>query len=299
MNSYDICCIGHITLDRILTPTTEVYMAGGTSFYFAHAMERLDHSGFILVASLANTEIKAVLDLEASGVEVKVVKSDKSVFFENIYGENMNDRTQKVRAKADPFRVIDIEDIESKYYHLGTLLADDFPISIVETLKNKGKVSVDSQGFLRKVVGEDVFACEWEGKEEWLPYIDILKANEHEMIALTGTDDPLVCGQILAEMGVQEVVMTLGDMGSAVYSDGKLIRIPALPVENVVDATGCGDTYMAGYIYMRSKDYGIYESGLFGAALCSMKLCHSGPFSGSLEEVKAFLAEHNHSIPGL
>ena len=42
----EICCIGHITLDKIITPRLETYMPGGTAFYVAHALANLDHTGF-------------------------------------------------------------------------------------------------------------------------------------------------------------------------------------------------------------------------------------------------------------
>ena len=42
MNTHNLCCIGHITLDKIVTPKRTLHMPGGTSFYFAHGMSKLD-----------------------------------------------------------------------------------------------------------------------------------------------------------------------------------------------------------------------------------------------------------------
>ena len=47
-----ICCIGHITLDKVVTPEFEVYMPGGTAYYFAKALRNLDHRNFRLLTSL-------------------------------------------------------------------------------------------------------------------------------------------------------------------------------------------------------------------------------------------------------
>lgn len=44
MNTHNLCCIGHITLDKIVTPKRTLHMPGGTSFYFAHGMSKLDTS---------------------------------------------------------------------------------------------------------------------------------------------------------------------------------------------------------------------------------------------------------------
>lgn len=295
--SYNICCLGHITLDKIVTPHHTVYMPGGTAFYFAHAMANLDHSHFLLVTSLAESEMKAVEDIRACGLEVKVLPSRKSVYFENVYGENSNNRTQRVLAKADPFTAGGIGRINSRIFHLGTLLADDFPPEVIRHLSSLGRVSVDAQGFLRKVEGEQVSATDWADKLELLPYIDILKANEHEMLSLTGSSDPYEAARRLAGWGVREVVLTLGDQGSVIYADGTFHEIPAYPVDRVIDATGCGDTYMAGYLYKRSEGAGIDEAGTFAAAMCTLKLKHSGPFDGTEADVLRVIENHrNHAV---
>lgn len=80
MKKPDICCIGHITLDKIITPKLEAYMPGGTAFYVAHALEGLDHSGFRLLTSVGETEMDAVEDIRAKGIDVDVIPSKKSVF---------------------------------------------------------------------------------------------------------------------------------------------------------------------------------------------------------------------------
>lgn len=286
----DICCIGHITLDKIITPRHTAYMPGGTAFYFGHAMSRIGSEGFLLVTALAPSEKKAVDDLRKEGIEVKVLPSHNSVYFENTYGENSNNRTQRVLAKADPFTVEGVRDVEASIYHLGTLLADDFDLDVIRHLSSKGRVSIDAQGYLREVRGEKVFAVDWREKEEALKYVDILKANEKEMEVLTGCTDPREAALKLAAMGVREVVLTLGDMGSLIYAGEEFYEIPAYVPKDVVDATGCGDTYMAGYLHKRAHGCGIYESGCFAAAMCTIKLQHSGPFSATLADIQSVIA---------
>ena len=65
----DICCIGHITLDKIVTPKQTAYMPGGTSYYFSHGISHLkDTKHYKLVTALAPTEFKAVEDIRAKGI---------------------------------------------------------------------------------------------------------------------------------------------------------------------------------------------------------------------------------------
>lgn len=281
----DICCIGHVTLDKIVTPKMTVHMPGGTSFYFANAISHLPHKGFQLVTAVGESELGSVEKIRELGIDVKTLPSRKSVYFENIYGENQNNRTQRVLAKADPFTVESLKDINAKIYHLGSLLADDFSLDVIKYLSAKGTLSVDVQGYLREVQGEKVVAVDWPEKIEALGYIDILKANEKEMAVLTGCTDPREAAFRLAGWGVKEVLLTLGSEGSVIYTDGKFFDIPAYPPEQVVDATGCGDTYMTGYLYMRNKGASYYDAGCFAAAMCSIKLAASGPFSGTEDDI--------------
>lgn len=289
MKETDICCIGHITLDKIVTPRMTVHSPGGTAFYFAHAMSSLHADNFLLVTSLAESEMKAVDDIRALGIDVTVLPSRKSVYFENRYGENQNHRTQRVLAKADPFTPEGVAGIKARYYHLGSLLADDFSLDIIKVLSEKGIVSVDAQGYLREVRGDKVYPVDWSDKLEALRYIDILKVNEHEAAVLTGATDPRRGAEILAGWGVKEVVLTLGSMGSVILADGHAYEIPAFTPADIVDATGCGDTYMAGYLYMRNKGAGYEEAGRFAAAMCTIKLQATGPFRSSAEEVRQLI----------
>ena len=261
-------------------------MPGGTSYYFSHGIRHLkDTRNYKLITALAPSEYKAVEDLRAKGIQVEVLPSRKTVYFENIYGENQDDRKQRVLAKADPFTVEELKDEEAKFFHLGSLLSDDFSLDVVKLLSGKGKLAVDAQGYLREVRGEQVYPTDWKDKREALKYIDILKVNEHEAEVLTGFKDFKQAALQLAEWGVKEVLLTLGSLGSIIYAESTFYKIPAYPAKNVVDAAGCGDTYSMGYLYMRNKGASYEEAGCFAAALSTIKLEKSGPFSGTEEQV--------------
>lgn len=234
----DICCIGHITLDKIVTPRKTTYMPGGTSYYFSHGISHLkDTKHYQLVTALAPSEFKAVEDIRAKGIRVTVIPSQRTVYFENTYGENQDNRSQRVLAKADPFTVEQLQNINAHIFHLGSLLADDFSLDVVKYLSEKGILAVDAQGYLREV------------------------------------------------RGVKEVLITLGSLGSVIYAEGRFHKIPAYPPKDIVDATGCGDTYATGYLYMRNKGVSYEKAGCFAAAMSTLKLEASGPFSKTEEDV--------------
>ncbi|WP_308263414.1 PfkB family carbohydrate kinase [Prevotella sp.] len=288
----DICCIGHITKDKIITPRQTVYMAGGTSFYFSYAFSHLPQNvSFQLVTKLGEGEMKSVENMRQAGIDVQVYPSRHTVYFENKYGENQNDRTQRVLERADPFTVDEMREVNAGVYHLGSLLSDDFSTEVVKYLSTKGRISIDAQGYLREVRGEKVYPIDWAEKLEILAHTDIIKVNEHEMEVITGLTDPRAAAKCLAEWGVKEVCVTLGSEGSIILAEGKFYDIPAYEPKEIVDATGCGDTYSAGYLWCRAQGMGFEESGKFAAAMCTLKLEHSGPFDGSIDDVRRVMAE--------
>lgn len=289
----DICCIGHITKDKIVTPHRVVYMAGGTSFYFAYAINQLPNDvSFSLVTSMDPTETEPAEKMRQAGIDVTLNASRNTVFFENIYGENQNERKQRVLAKADPFTIEQLEHVDAKVYHLGSLLSDDFSNEVVEYLAKKGKVSIDVQGYLREVRDEKVYSIDWKDKLKVLKNTYYLKVNEIEMETITSLKDAHEAAKLLHSWGVTEVIITLGSEGSLIYVDDTFYEIPAYAPHEVVDATGCGDTYSAGYLYQRTLGATPTEAGKFAAAMCTIKLEHNGPFNRSIDDIHEIISKH-------
>ena len=222
-------------------------------------------------------------------INVLSYSSRHSVFFENHYGLDSDQRTQRVLVKADPFTIEEMKPLQAEVFHLGSLLADDFSPEIVKYLSQKGRISIDVQGYLREVRGEKVYAVDWKDMDAVLPYVDMIKLNEHEMRAIMQLNNPKTVAEKLASYGIREVIITLGSYGSLIYADKTYYEIPAYPPKKIVDATGCGDTYSTGYLYMRSQGATFQEAGRFASAMCTLKLEHNGPFEGSLNDIKTLI----------
>ncbi len=290
MSEYKLCCVGYITKDRVITPQKAVDMPGGTAYYFAEAIRHLSTDGFRLVTAVEEAQQPVVDDMRSKGIDVLCLPTRRSVCFENIYGANMNERRQRVTALPDPFTVEGLADIDADVVHLGSLLHDDFSLDVIRHLASRSLLCADVQGFLREVRGEEVCHTDWSEKLEALKYIHTLKANEQEMEVITGADDPHEAALILADWGVREVLLTLGDRGSLIYARGEFHDIPAYPTMTIADATGCGDTYMTGYLYMRGRGADYDEAGRFAAAMCTIKLQGYGPFCGTEQAIRAIMS---------
>jgi sugar/nucleoside kinase (ribokinase family) len=285
---YDICTIGHITNDKVVTHNAVKYMQGGTAYYFSKALQFFDIN-CMLVTAVGPSEINIIHSLQSEGLLITTTDSRHTVYFENIYQQNQDFRVQNVLETADPFTVAAMPNIDAKIYHLGPLLMDDIPVDLLKMFASKGMVSLDVQGYLRTVRNNKVIFGDWKQKTQALPYVSILKANDFEMELLTGTSNVKDSALILAAYGIKEVIITLGSKGSIIYSDNVFYTIPAFEPTSVVDATGCGDTYMAGYLYQKTKGASIDVAGTFGAAMATLKIQSSGPFSGTIDHVNTLL----------
>lgn len=75
MNKHQLCCIGHITLDKVVTPQNTVYMPGGTAFYCSHAIRHFNDIDYALVTAVGATEMKVVEQLREAGINVTALPS--------------------------------------------------------------------------------------------------------------------------------------------------------------------------------------------------------------------------------
>lgn len=287
---FDICVVGHITKDIIIIGKNKKELPGGVGYYFSLALKNLDPKCNVAVITKLKKEDKFLLnELIKKNIQVICKYSENTTIFENIYPENLSYRVQKVRSLADAFTVENVLGVSAKVFHLGPLTNKDIPLEVIKYLSERSILSLDIQGLVRKVENGNVKEISWEEKEKGLIYVDILKANEREARILTGIEDISEIAKTLAKYGIKEVVITMGRRGSIIFSEGKFFKIPAYPPEREIDVTGCGDTYMAAYIYKRINFFDIETSGKFAAATASLKIEDFGAFKENKERVYQFL----------
>ncbi|WP_030172507.1 carbohydrate kinase family protein [Spirillospora albida] len=107
------------------------------------------------------------------------------------------------------------------------------------------------------------------GAASFLPHVDHFLPNEEQASAMTGEDDPEKAARALLAEGPASVVVTLGGEGSLVATRDGVHRLPARPVE-VVDTTGCGDAYCAGFITGLVQGRDVPEAARWGTAAASL-----------------------------
>ncbi len=266
---FDVCVVGHVTRDIVAIGARQTEMPGGTAYYAPLAMRYL--GSHVAVVTKLSKESKGLLDrLHQEKIAVFVRESPRTTTFMNIYPEGMEGRQQRVDSIAQPFTVEDVEGIEARVFHLGPLTRDDIPLEVIASLAARSIVSLDVQGFVREIDGGgssegEVRLTDWPDKDEALPLVSILKTDEEEARILSDELDLRRMALRLSEFGAREVIITRGSRGSLICSAGQFYEIPAFSPGTLVDPTGCGDTYMAGYLFRRQTVDDLREVGEFAA----------------------------------
>lgn len=288
---FDVSILGPVTEDRRRVPDAPERRApGGVPI----------HAGLALCALGLRVEVRtrlaardgALLDpLHAAGAAVRVRAARATTRFENRYsGDGLATRRQRVLAQAGPFAVADLRGLRAAAVHLGPLLPQDLPLAVLRALRPRAPlILLDVQGYTRALVDGAVVAADWPDKRAGLAAIDVLKADDAEAAALTGERDPGRAARGLAAFGPREVLVTLGAAGSLLLSRGRLHRIPAFRPRAIVDPTGCGDSYCAGYLFRRLQGAAPEAAARFAAALATAKIEESGPFAGDARSVETIL----------
>ncbi len=270
---YDVGVIGHITKDIIKIGDIKKEITGGSAYYVSIALKTLGLNPFV-VTKLSEKDEYLLNELKKYEIPFILRKSENTTIFENIYEKDV--RIQRIISVASPFKIEDLPNIKVKMFYLGSLTKEDFSLEIFRHL-SKYRIALEVQGFLRKIEKNQVKMKDWEEKEV-LSYVEILHADEMEAKILSGEKDIEMAAKKLASFGPKEIIITLGKKGSLIFAKGRSFFIPP-PKTEVIDPTGCGDTYMAGYLYKRlmfSEDF--YEIGKFCTKIASLKLKKFGPF---------------------
>jgi sugar/nucleoside kinase (ribokinase family) len=109
-----------------------------------------------------------------------------------------------------------------------------------------------------------------------IPKVDVLLGNEHEALALSGAATLDGALEVLAAQ-CRVLAVTRGAEGSIVVEDGHDVAVPAHPVPHVIDTTGAGDLYAAGFLYGLTRDRAAVDCARLGSLAASEVISHLGP----------------------
>ncbi|MGH6921360.1 MAG: PfkB family carbohydrate kinase, partial [Geminicoccaceae bacterium] len=146
---------------------------------------------------------------------------------------------------------------------------------------------MDVQGLTRRIVAGEVRASEPLGGAGHLRHVDVLKADEEEILTYTGCATVEEAVARVRAAGAREVLITRGSRGSMVFADGDAIAVDAVPPRRLADATGCGDTYLAAYMIRRMTGADRAACAGFASAAAALNIETLGAFRGSAADIAA------------
>ncbi|MGB8276235.1 MAG: PfkB family carbohydrate kinase [Alphaproteobacteria bacterium] len=288
---FDVCAVGHITRDIVQAAGKAARtQTGGGAYYAASACRALGLATCVVTRMAAEDE--ALLEgLRAAGVTVVRRESRSTTVFETVYEDDAHTRVQTALAVADPFAAADLAEVAARAFVLDPLVDEDFGDFLAAAAAGGALVALDAQGLVRKLMQPGVSEAARRLMLRALSRVDVLKADVREAEALTGAREPGPAAAALSGLGPREVIVTMGAQGAVLSAGGRLEPVPALRPRAVVDATGCGDSFLAAYVARRLEGETPPASARFAAALAALKIERHGPFAGSRDEVERRLAE--------
>ncbi|WP_019268238.1 PfkB family carbohydrate kinase [Methanobrevibacter smithii] len=276
-----IVVIGPLTQDQIITSNSKTSAAGGASYFQSFVFEEFNMD-YVVVANFNNLDL--IKDFPNLGNLIPIV-GDDTHYFINEYpeGDNSDIRKQYTNFADIPllknqleFVLDDIFEIDA--FILNPLNRNDFPVETVDYLKTFNvPIYLSVQGFLR-LPDEKVDDKNYSIKLEMYNDLeDIL--NGVTGIFLDESEAKIVFDDgNYNKYNIDEIVITNGSDGSRIIVESDEIKIEAIEVDNIMDATGCGDTYMAAYILKRLLLDSPKEAGEFASLIASEKLMSFGPY---------------------
>jgi sugar/nucleoside kinase (ribokinase family) len=238
--------VGSMAFDDIETPFGKSdKIVGGAATYIAWCA-----SNFTLVKQISvvggDFPAKELEDLSARGVVlegVQIKNDEKSFYWSGRYHMDMNARDTlvtelNVLGTFQPVVPDSYQDCE--FLMLGNL-APSVQLSVIDQLKNKPKlIAMDTMNFWMDVALDDL--------KKLLAKIDVLLVNDSEARQLSGEYSLVKAAAKIAGMGPAYLIIKKGEHGALLFHGNEVFFAPALPLEEVFDPTGAGDTFAGGFI---------------------------------------------------
>jgi sugar/nucleoside kinase (ribokinase family) len=290
--------IGTVAFDAIETPFGKTDKIVGGAATYASLAASYFYNKVKIVAVIGDDFQQENIDkftahgIDTEGLQVK--NGEKSFFWSGKYHNDMNSRDTlitelNVLENFDPIIPESYQDCE--YLMLGNLT----PIvqqTVISRLKNRPKLIVlDTMNFWMDIMMSDLL--------DTIKLVDVLTINDEEARQLSGEYSLVKAAKKILAMGPKYLIIKKGEHGALLFHEDKIFSAPALPLAEVFDPTGAGDTFAGGFIgylakvgtvnFSNMKNAIIYGSAL--ASFCVEKFGTERILNLTEEEVTARVQE--------
>jgi sugar/nucleoside kinase (ribokinase family) len=273
--------IGSVAFDGIETPFGKVdKIIGGSGTYISFSASYFTQK-VKLVGVVGDDFPQEKINLlnnhgvNTEGLQIKA--GQKSFFWQGKYHLDLNSRDTlvtelNVLADFDPIIPESYQDCE--YLILGNL-TPMIQQTVINRLRKRPKLIVmDTMNFWMEVAMDDL--------RQTLKMVDVLSVNDEEARQLSGEYSLVKAAKKIHEMGPKYLIIKKGEHGALLFHNNEIFFAPALPLEDVFDPTGAGDTFAGGFIGYLAKTGDISFENMkaaliYGSAMASICATQSGP----------------------
>jgi sugar/nucleoside kinase (ribokinase family) len=242
-----ILVVGTMAYDAIKTPFGQTdKIIGGAATYIAYSASYF-HKPINLVSIVGGDfDFQEMENLKARGADVtgvEVKQDGKSFFWSGVYHMDMNTRDTLV---TDLNVLLEFNPIlpeaykTSEYVLLGNI-DPDLQMKVIDQMQTKPKLVVlDTMNFWMDIALDKLKAV--------IAKVDVLTINDSEARQLSGEYSLVKAAKKILKFGPKYLIIKKGENGALLFHENNIFFAPALPLEEVFDPTGAGDTFAGGFI---------------------------------------------------
>ena len=276
-----VITVGTMAFDAIETPFGKVdKIIGGSGTYVAYAASNFIKPVQQISIVGYDFPIEEMDELKKRGVEmdgVEIVPDKKSFFWSGKYHIDMNTRDTLVTDLnvLQDFNPLVPESYQgAEFLMLGNLMPK-LQLSVINQLRVRPKLIVmDTMNFWMEIAMDEL--------KEVLQKVDVLLVNDGEARQLSGEFSLVKAARAILQMGPRFLIIKKGEHGALLFHENHVFFAPALPLEDVFDPTGAGDTFAGGFIGHLAKTRDISFENMktaiiVGSAMASFCVEKFGP----------------------
>jgi sugar/nucleoside kinase (ribokinase family) len=244
--------VGSVAFDAIETPFGKTdKIVGGAASYIALATSYFTNNTKLVAVVGEDFPHEFIQTLNSRGVNtegLQIKQGEKSFFWSGKYHTDMNSRDTlitelNVLGTFDPIIPDTYQDCD--YLMLGNL-TPSVQQTVISRLKTRPKLIVmDTMNFWMEIAMDDL--------RQTIAMVDVLTINDEEARQLSGEYSLVKAAKKILEMGPNYLIIKKGENGALLFNKNEVFFAPALPLEEVFDPTGAGDTFAGGFIGYLAK----------------------------------------------
>jgi len=269
--------VGTVAFDAIETPFGKTdKILGGAATYIGLSSSHFNINNAIVSVVGEDFPADHLNLLSSKGINIEgieIVKGGKTFFWSGKYHNDLNTRDTletQLNVLADFKPVVPESYREAEFVMLGNL-HPLVQLSVLEQMKKPKLVVLDTMNFWMDNA--------WDDLVKVIAKVDVITINDEEARQLTGEHSLVKSARKISQMGPKYVVIKKGEHGALLFNAEQIFFAPALPLEEVFDPTGAGDTFAGGFTgylaesgdisFKNMKNAVIYGSGM--ASFCVEK----------------------------